>query len=251
MPGFVEIKTYFYFLWITKARRSHFKSTALHSAFSLYKPGAPAEGTDRSQGKDGLPDVQERKIYEVLIRKCHFYLLAIFQKLILSFSCKRVIVDTHTLPLLLIFHVVILILKPPSDGTLPFRVPIFLMHTCQRPSLPSRPCAQSLLNKRTPQLKASISFLSSLSHIDPPAPQSTFSLWATSPANVGWGSGGVMEDRGRDTGDGWALSERCIHQTRAGFHFCVKSCYQTGAGYAGWEKGAEGGGAEKKTGQML
>lgn len=63
---------------------------------------------------------------------------------------------------------------------------------------------------------------------------------------MGWGSGRVMEDRGRDTGDGWALSERCIHQTRAGFHFCVKSCYQTGAGYAGWEKEAEGGGAEKK-----
>lgn len=32
----------------------------------------PAEVTDRSQGKDRLPDVREQKTCEVLIRKCHF-----------------------------------------------------------------------------------------------------------------------------------------------------------------------------------
>lgn len=47
------------------------------------------------------------------------------------------------------------------------------------------------------------------------------------------------------------LSERCTHQTRGGFHFCVKSRYQTGAGYASREKeaGGRGGGAERQEGE--
>ena len=44
---------------------------------------------------------------------------------------------------------------------------------------------------------------------------------------------------------GWGLSERarererCIHETRGGFHFCVKSRYQTGAGYASRGEGRQ------------
>lgn len=58
---------------------------------------------------------------------------------------------------------------------------------------------------------------------------------------------GRGEGKGRmAVGGGWGLSERCTHQTRGGFHFCVKSRYQTGTGYASWEKKAGGGGADRQ-----
>lgn len=43
-------------------------------------------------------------------------------------------------------------------------------------------------------------------------------------------AGASEEDEGVDIGDGWGLRERCIHQTRGGFLFRVKSLYLTGAG---------------------
>lgn len=69
------------------------------------------------------------------------------------------------------------------------------------------------------------------------------------PKNVRWGITGG-EGRGKvDAGERRELSERCTHQTWGGFHFCVKSRYQTGAGYASWEKKAAGGGAERQEGE--
>ena len=58
----------------------------------------------------------------------------------------------------------------------------------------------------------------------------------------------VKEEAGRMSvgGSGRGLSERCTHQTRGGFRFCVKSRYQTGTGFASREKEAGGGGAERQ-----
>lgn len=125
------------------------------------------------------------------------------------------------------------------------------MRTCQWHPLLSLLCylllALTLLNmgKRCQRHYSSPPSLSfSLTHTHIHLPKSTFSLWALyleMSVEVFRGEG-----RGRVNVVGeWGLSERCTHQTWGGFHFCVKSRYQTGAGYANWEKKASRGGAER------
>lgn len=98
----------------------------------------PTEVTDRSQGKDRLPDVQEWKTCEFLIRKCHFISWLSFKNSF-SVSLKGVAFHRHTCThsisplspsLSFIRQMLNLILKILPNAKLPFRAPIYHYDTC-------------------------------------------------------------------------------------------------------------------------
>lgn len=169
------------------------------------------------------------------------YLLAIFQKLILSISLKGVVLHTqthttHTLSLScsLICHMLNLILKVLSNATLPLRVPIYPMLTCQCL------CSQSFLNRGTHLLKALISSPRSLSHIDLPKPQTAFSLWAASLQIPGGVTGGWRERKGWILGMDWDWEKDAYIRHDKDFTFAWNHVIRLAQG-----EEAEGGGAER------
>lgn len=97
--------------------------------------------------------------------------------------------------------------------------------------------------KVTHPLKTSICSPSSHTHRPASSTKHFFSSLSNLPANLSCGSRGQVKQDG-----GVGLRERCIHQTRGGFQFCVKSGYQKRAGYASWENNPKRGGAGTETG---